>query len=345
MAEFSPRLSPLSIGSLPYTDPQQACRLMLEYCPETPAWPQLPKRASGEDVYLQFGGGFPGLVREDERICVDTSQELGPAVEQLYVAYLTHELEGIAMSPQDALGLRTLARELRDRSVRPQLVKGQITGPLSWAQMVRDQDGHSILQDPMLADAVAKHLHLKAAWQERELRKLSARTLILVDEPCLGSLGPNFADLGRERVRTMLEEVLAGIEGLRGMHCCGDMDWSLPLETPIDVLSLDAYDFGNSLLNHAEVVGRFLKRGGWIAWGIVPASTEVRRHSVASLQLRLEKLVHALAREVGIPFRELLCASFVAPACGLGGLDIASAVRAMHLTAELSAAMRAQHLE
>jgi len=345
MSEFCPNLAPLSIGSLPYTDPGQACRLMLEYCPETPAWPQLPKRAFGEDVYVQFSGGFPGLVREEQRIYVDTRQELGPALEQLYVAYLTHDLDWAAVAPQDAAGLKALAQALQGQGHRPQLVKGQVTGPLSWGLMIPDQEGRPILHDEMLADAVAKHLHLKAAWQERELRKLAPRTIILVDVPHLRSFGPDFAPLNRERALALLEEVLAGIEGFKGMHCCGDIDWSLPLEASIDVLSLDAYDFGNSLLKYVEPVRAFLKRGGWIAWGIVPASTEVRRHSVDTLLPRLVELVQALAREVDTPFHELLRASFVAPACGLGGLDIASAVRAMYLTAELSKAMRARYLE
>ena len=345
MPEFTPNLAPLSIGSLPYTNPERACRLVLEYCPETPAWPQLPKRAFGEDIYTQFSEGFPGLVREGQRIYVDTSQELGPALDQLYVAYLAHELERAAIAPQDAAGLEALAHALQERGHRPQLVKGQVTGPISWGLKVPDQEGRPILHNETLADAVAKHLHLKAAWQERELRKLAPRTLILVDEPLLSSMDPDFAPLGRERALAMLEEVLAGIEGLKGVHCCGEPDWSLPLEASINLLSLDAYAFGDSLLEYAAPLRAFLERGGWIAWGIVPASTEVRHHSVDTLLPRLVELIQALAREVEISFHELLRASFVTPSCGLGTLDIASAVRAMYLTAELSKAMRAQYLE
>jgi len=345
MAEFTPSLASLSIGSLPYTNPEQACRLVLEYCPEAPAWPQLPKRAFDEDIYVQFSGGFPGLVREAQRIYVDTSRDLGPALEQLYIAYLTHGVEGAAIGPQDVAGLKALARLLQEGRHRPQLVKGQVTGPISWGLMVTDQEGRPILHDETLADAVAKHLYLKAAWQERELRKLAPKTLVLLDEPHLSSLGLGFAPLGRERVLTLLVDVLAGIEGFKGMHCCGDVDWSLPLEAPIDILSLDAYDFGDRLLEYAGPLRAFLKRGGWIAWGIVPARTEVRRHSVDTLMPRLAELVQTLAREAEVPFRELLRASFVTPTCGLGELDIATAVRAMHLTAELSAAMRARYLE
>jgi len=344
MVEFYPNLTPLSIGSLPYTDPQQACRLMLAYCPEVPAWPQLPKRAFGENIYVQFSGGFPGLVREDQRIYVDTSRELDAALDRLYVAYLTHDLMAVAIPPEDAAGLQALAYALQEWDRKPKLVKGQITGPISWGLTIPDQEGRPILHHEMLADVIAKHLHLKAAWQEQQLRKLAPRTLILVDEPHLASLGSEFAPLGREGVIGMLEEVLAGIEDLKGMHCCGEMDWSLPLETSIDILSLDAYEFGDSLLAHVASVQAFLERGGWIAWGIVPASTEVRRHSVDTLMPRLIGLIQDLSREVGIAVPELLRASFVAPSCGLGRLDIASAVRAMYLTAELSTTMRAQYL-
>lgn len=345
MAEFTPSLATLSVGSLPYTDPEHACRLVLEYCPEAPAWPQLPKRAFDEDVYVEFSGGFPGLVREGQRIYVDTSRELAPALDQLYISYLMHELEGAAIGADEAAGLRALARVLQERRHRPLLVKGQVTGPISWGLTIPDQEGRPILHDEMLADAVAKHLYLKAAWQERELRRLAPKTLILVDEPHLRSLGLGFAPLGRERVLSLVVDVLAGIEGYKGMHCCGEVDWSLPLEAPIDILSLDAYDFGERLLEYGGPLRAFLNRGGWIAWGIVPASAEVRRHSVDTLLPRLVELIQTLAREVEVPFRDLLRASFVTPACGLGSLDIATAVRAMYLTAELSAAMRVQYLE
>jgi len=345
VAEFTPSLATLSIGSLPYTDPEQACRLVLEYCPEAPAWPQLPKRAFDEDVYVEFSGGFPGLVREGQRIYVDTSRDLGPGLEQLYIAYLTHEVEGAAIGPEGVAGLKALARELQMWRHRPQLVKGHVTGPISWGLTVADQQGRPILHDERLADAVGKHLYLKAAWQERELRKLAPNTLVLLDEPHLGSVALGSAPFDRERVLSLLVDVLAGIEGLKGMHCCGDVDWSLPLETPIDVLSLDAYGFGERLLDYAGPLGAFLRRGGWIAWGIVPASTEVRRHSVDTLLPRLAELIQTLAREVRLPFRDLLRASFLTPTCGLGRLDIATAVRALYLTAELSGAMRAQYLQ
>jgi hypothetical protein len=306
----------------------------------------LPKRGFGEDVYVQFSRGFPGLVRRKQRIYVDTSQDLGFDLEQLYVGYLTHDLTGAAIDPDDATGLHALGHALQEPGRdRPQLVKGQVTGPISWGLTVPDEEGHPILHHDVLADLVPKHLHLKAGWQEQELRKLAPETLILVDEPRLGLLNREFEPLGREGVLEMWEEVLSGINGLKGIHCCGEVDWSMPLAVPIDVLSLDAYDFGATLLQYADSVRAFLERGGWIAWGIVPASTQVRRHSVNTLMPRLVELIRGLAGEVKTSVPELLRVSFLAPTCGLGRLDIATAVRAMYLTSELSAAMRAQYLD
>ena len=56
-----------AVGSLPQTDPQEACSLILANLPDIPVWPQLPKRSFLENMYVQYSGGFPGVKVEDER--------------------------------------------------------------------------------------------------------------------------------------------------------------------------------------------------------------------------------------------------------------------------------------
>src|SRR3989304_204504 len=119
-------------------------------------------------------------------VFVDRGRDLDADLERLYTRYLSRDLDASALDGRCAAGLvhfLTLGFE----SV--QAVKGQIIGPLSFGLTVTDQDRRAVLYDDVLADAVAKHLNLQAAWQERELRRLAPRTIIFVDEPYLAAFG------------------------------------------------------------------------------------------------------------------------------------------------------------
>ncbi len=349
---FKPELLPMTMGSLPHTDPAAAWELIHSWTPAIPAWPQLPRRTFCENMYVQFSEGFPGLVldREDERIWVDREADLYPALERLYAAYLEIESPGDAehqqsygaMGEEYAAGLATASRWANNLQ-QGQAVKGQVTGPVSWGLVVTDQDRRPALYDDVLADAIARHLRLKAAWQERQLRRFHPHTIIVVDEPYMSSFGSAYVAIGREQVVTLMEEVLGGIQGLKGVHCCGNTDWSILLSSSVDILSLDAYDYAENLALYPDEVRAFLDRGGTIAWGIVPNSSSVWEETVDSLIERLLAGMNLLACK-GIPLDDILQAALITPACGLGTLTIDQAVRALELTAGVSAAMRDRYL-
>ena len=115
--------------------------------------------------------GFRGASSTNERIYVDRERDLDPELERLYIAYLMNDLEYAAISPDYAAGLHHFL-EL-DLGGAP-VVKGQVTGPVSWGLMVADQNRKPVLYDDVLAEAVAKHLRLKATWMEQELRQMAA---------------------------------------------------------------------------------------------------------------------------------------------------------------------------
>jgi hypothetical protein len=120
--------------------------------------------------------------------------------------------------------------------------------------MVTDQDRKPILYDEVLAEVVANHLRLKATWVEQQLQKLSAETIMFVDEPYMSAYGSAFVSLNRNQALSLMEEVFAGIEGVKAVHCCGNTDWSLLLSTSVDILSFDAYEYTESLALYPEEV-------------------------------------------------------------------------------------------
>jgi methionine synthase II (cobalamin-independent) len=314
--------------------------MVAKYLPDLPAWPQLPKRSHLENMYAQFSEGFPGLVLEGDKIYVERSADFDSQLEQLYNAASADNPDDYGISTEYAAGLHAFL-VLKER--HPGMVKGQVTGPISWGLCVTDREQRGILYDDLLAEALAKFLRLKAIWQERFLSQISPNTVIFVDEPYLTSLGTAFVAIPNEQVTTLLEEVFSGIEGLKGVHCCGSTDWSLLLKSSTDILSFDTYNYADSLSCYPAEVKAFLERGGSIAWGIVPNEEEaLAGESIASLYDRLGEAMAPFTRD-SIPFKQLVAQSLLTPSCTLASLSVEAAIRALELLAELSAKVRGKY--
>jgi methionine synthase II (cobalamin-independent) len=338
MSNFQAELRSLAPGSLPHTDPAVASQLVLDTL-DIPVWPQLPRRSFLENMYVQYSERFPGVVVANERIYVDRDRDLDPDLERLYVAYLMNDLDYAAISPDYAAGLHHFL--LLDLG-QPPVVKGQVTGPVSWGLTVVDQGRKPILYEDVLAEALAKHLRLKASWVELQLLSISSQTIIIVDEPYMSSFGSAFVSLSRDQVETMMEEVFAGIDGLKGVHCCGNTDWSLLLSTSADILNLDAYEYAESLALYPDEVGAFLDRGGIIAWGIVPSSDQVLEETVDSLVDRFLGALGLLTAK-GLHRDDLLASALVTPSCGCGSLAVETADRVLELAGKVSKALRERY--
>ena len=327
---------------MPHTDPQEACTQVIHYLKDIPAWPQLPKRSFLENMYVQFSHGFPGVVVKEDSISIDRSQDLDKPLEQLYAAYLVNDIDKYPISPDYAAGLHSF---LALTSLSPLAVKGQATGPISWGLTVTDDNHRAIIYDDTLADAAAKLLRLKASWQEMALSQISPNTIIFIDEPYMAAFGSAFFSLSREKVISLLEEVFNGISGLKGVHCCGNTDWSLLLDTSADILSFDAYNYAQSLSLYPSEVKKFLDRKGTIAWGIIPNDKEsLAKESVASLKDRLEEAMAPFTRK-GIRFKQLIEQGLLTPSCGLVPLATKEATaQALELMDELSAKIRKRYM-
>lgn len=330
------------IGSMPHKDPSEACGLVTRYLKYFPAWPQLPNRSFLENMYAQYSQGFPGVVIKENRIHVERARDLTKPLEALYAAYLENDSDKYPISPDYAAGLYSF---LSLGSLSSWAVKGQVTGPVSWGLTVTDENRQSILYDDMLADAAARLLRLKASWQEKQLKKISSNTIIFVDEPYMAAFGSAFTAISREKVINLLDEVFCGISGIKGVHCCGNTDWPVLLQTSARVLSFDAYNYAQSLSLYPAEIKEFLeKKKGAIAWGIVPNEAEALvKETVASLRDRLEEAMAPFTRH-GIPLRQLLEQGLLTPSCGLASLTGEETDRALELLAELSTVIRQRYL-
>jgi methionine synthase II (cobalamin-independent) len=340
--EFS--FLPTIIGSVPHTDPKKACALVTRYLKDIPTWPQLPRRSFLENMYVQYAEYFPGVVVEGNRIYVDTAKEYTKSLEALYQAYLENDASKYPMGRDRVAGLYAF---LEQGGLSPKAVKGCITGPLSWGITITDENKRSILYHEVLGDAVPRFLKLKAAWEENELKKISKNTIMFVDEPIMASYGSIVASgpFSRpEKIIEMLNEVFDGISGLKGVHCCGNTDWSILLKTKMDILNFDAYDYAQSLSLYPDEVKKFIKRGGCVAWGIVPNQMEpLGKESVASLKDRLEEAIAPFTRN-GLSIKDIAKQSLLLPACGMIPLTEEGTEQALKFLTELSDIMRKKYI-
>ncbi|MDD4794410.1 MAG: methionine synthase [Dehalococcoidales bacterium] len=329
------------IGSMPHKNAGSACTLIARHLKDIPAWPQLPKRSSLEAMDVQFGTGFPGLDIIDGKAVFNRSAGFEQSLESLYEAYLTDNYARYAVAPEYAAGLYYF---LNMAGINPWAVKGQVSGPVSWCLGISDEEGKSILYDDILSDAAARMLAMSGAWQEKVLKTVCKNTIIFIDEPAMSSYGSAYFSLSREKATTLINESMTKIKCLKGIHCCGNTDWGLILSTNLDILSLDAYQYGDTLSLYPEAVKAFLARGGGVAWGIVPNSEpEIIKETPASLKDRLEETMAPLAR-AGIDFKLLAARSMLTPSCSLSALSEESAEHTLVLLNELSDLMKARHL-
>jgi methionine synthase II (cobalamin-independent) len=330
---------PTAIGAMPQADPNEACAVVAKYL-SIPHWPQLPKRSHLENMYIQFSEGLPGAVLKGDKVYVERSASFDIQLEQLYNASAEDKPDDYGISADYAAGLQAF---LSFKSHRPNVVKGQITGPISLGLCTIDREQRGILYDDLLAETLAKFLRLKAMWQEKMLSQVSGNTIIFVDEPYLTSLGTAFVAIPNEQVTTLLEEVFSGIRGLKGVHCCGSTDWPLILKTSTDILSFDAYNYADSLGCYPAEVKNFIERGSGIAWGIVPNDEEaLAKESSSSLYDRLGEAVAPFTRD-GVSFKQVVTQSLLTPSCGLASLSPEAAIHALELLAELSTRVRGKH--
>ena len=338
-AKFEFGCLPTAIGSLPYTDPEEACSLVMKHLPTIPAWPQLPKRSPKENMCIQFSEGFPGVVVNGDKIRIEPSANFDTELEQIYIDCEEGNSSKYGISAEYAAGLHTFLAKAKKQGV----VKGQVTGPITWGLMVTRQDGLAVLYDDTLAEVAAKFLGLKASWEESALRQISPNTIIFVDEPYLVSLGSVFTPIPEGKVTNLLEEVFQGIKGLKGLHCCGNTDWPVLLSTTTDILSFDAYNYASSLSAYPNEVKSFLERRGAIAWGIVPNDEDaLAKESLSSLQDRLGEAMAPFTRN-GVKFRQIIAQSLITPSCGLATLSFEAANHALELVAEVSNNLRRKY--
>ena len=320
---FSPFLT-TGIGSLPHTDPQEACRLVFATL-DIPFWPQLPRISFRESMIPQFSEGLPSLMVDEKRETVWVEKEKA-AAEKFFETYSADW--SLAISEEYARGFHAFVRQLGDKQFG--CLKGQITGPLTFTLGLKDSAGKPVYFDEELREISLIILKAKIKWQIEILKKSAPEVIIFIDEPILSALGSSsYLGVACDEAERLLRETSDSIKeygGIPGIHCCGKADWPLVIRSGARIINFDAYDYLESVsLYPAEIAG-FLRNDGYLAWGIVPTTDAIEEMTPVTLKRRFEEGIAKLSQP-GVPGDLLLSRILLTPSCGVGSRSLDEAIR------------------
>lgn len=333
------------IGSMPGADPERAVERSLRYLPQAPIWPQLPQRTFREQMDAQYSESLPGLRIDEARgkVSFDTTGELTPALETFFERYLEKDYRFFRITEDYAPGFYALLRALNKVSLSEvRYIKGHITGPLTAGVSFKDETGRDIIHNDLFFDAVVKGLAMKAAWQIEELKAFGKPVIIFIDEPAMESLGSAFSAVSSELVAEKLNEITDTIHelgGIAGIHCCGNADWSMILNTRVDIVNFDAFGYMEKVMLYPTDIKKFIFRGGALAWGVVPTGAFSGEETTAPLVARLERGIGCL-EAAGIARETILQQSLITPSCGMGSMTADKAEAVLKLLREVSDRMQ-----
>ncbi len=330
------------IGSLPGRHPVEALELLDRYPLTIPAWPQLPKRSFREGMVVQYSEGLPGirLDEKERKIWFEQDEELPALYADFYEQALSGELEPFEISADYAAGLDAFIDRRTLSGHRLPAVKGQVAGPFTVGLSLSDQDGKAAWFDEQYRDVLIKALAKKALWQVDKLGTNAEKVIIFFDEPIFAALGtPAYIGISDDEVTTTYASIcdeLHAAGALVGIHCCGNMDWALLARTPTDIISFDAYSYGDKVALYAADINVFLERGGWLSWGLVPTgNAELVEQETADSLMRKRDDLGARFEQKGIARDRLMHQMILTPSCGMGTLPLRSAERVLDLLYQL----------
>ncbi len=331
------------IGSVPFLDIQETCWNISRLLPDIPFWPQFVRRSYREDMNIQFSEGLPFLEIDREKRSLIINQTLNKEKQLIsfYDHFLADDVDYFAISREFAAGLYTLLELLEAEPEKKNgFVKGHSTGPVTFASGIPGPDGKPVIHTMELLDAYTQGLAIKALWQTRKLAASGRKPILFLDEPSLSGFGSAFSSLERGQVirilRTVIDYLKERADLLIGIHCCGNTDWGMLLETGTDIINFDAFSYLDYFLLYPDEITAFISKGGLIAWGVVPTSEFTGKETMATLLSILKKGFETL-ESWGLPAETIARCSILTPSCGMGTMTPEGAGAALSLLSNLSA--------
>jgi methionine synthase II (cobalamin-independent) len=343
---FNPQCLATGIGSFPHKDVERACDLILETIPEIPIWPQLPHADFREQMEIQYSEAFPNVVLDDssEKMHFNTAEESTAELERFFVSLMEGNLDHFKISAEFSRGIYAMDKRLRaNKPSSVQFMKSQVTGPVTFGLATVDENKRALYYNDVYRDVVIKGITMKARWLLDKFKALGYKQICFVDEPILTGFGSStYVSVQREDVVHDLKEVVDAVHAdnaLVGTHCCGNTEWPILIDAGVDMISFDAFEFGETIAYYSDQTKEYLEKGGVLAWGIVPTTDKIVEETTDSLIARLKERIKHLASK-GINENLIWEKCLLTPSCGTGSLSVELSEKVFYTLAEISRKLR-----
>jgi len=297
-----------AMGILPHRDVERALELSLSL--DIPFWPQLPRLSFYEDMYVQVSEHFPGIVLDLEKREISFSREKFNREIEEYLARWDDESYFSLSSLYSAVYRSFLKNDL---SAYP-YIRGQSIGPVSFGLKIQDEEKRPMIYHDDVREIIFDFVARKLWAQYNDLSRIHPRPFVWVDEPGLEMLFMSMTGYTSNRASADYRLFLENFPGPRGVHLCGNPDWSFLLNLNLDILSVDVLSRGYIFTRYRDEIKSFLDSGAIISWGITPTLTEeFIIENTRSMIETINKLWSHL-EQGGIPREQLLKQAWFAPA-------------------------------
>lgn len=313
--QLLPSCATTGIGSLPHSQLELALQMAFQV--DVPYLPQLPAGNPSEFMLPSALDGLPGLRFDGEGLCsVDLGdwlprrESFGASIE---AALSSGDLEAFEPSPQACRAWKPFLWEIGNR--RLGFAKAQIAGPATVRWATKTSVGDIASEVPELDKQILQLILAKALAMAKAIRRSSATPIVYLDEPGLYALDRTNAQhlIALQELKVLIM-ALQREGALVGLHCCGNTDWDLLLDSGVDLLSLDVRLSLDAALEERDALERFLASGAAFSLGIIPTNVAAS-FAVSELVDSVEaSLTATLGRSRA---REVILRSVLTPACGL----------------------------
>ena len=342
---MKPRFMATALPTICHKDTEKTCQIVARCFPEALPPPILRRSTRGGVVKMPCT-----RIDEERKVTVfDLSPTRQPELLEFYEHYLADDVDYFALSPEEDPGLYRLAGVYRDKPW-PELkfVHCITVGPYTAGLSLQDEAGAPAFYNVQIRDIIVKYLAMRAKWRMREVQKLfpGIQVLTLMVEPALNVYTSSIGTGSWDDIQNALDEVMNAVDGVAGVHCCANFDWSLLMGSRARIINFDAYRYGETMALYGSTLTEFLGRGGMVAWGIVPTHdpATLDAENAAGLMDKLEHVLDTVAQK-GVERDLLMESSWITPSCDIVSLSAERGERVYELTREVSQLMRAKYFK